>query len=202
MTTIIGQTPPRKALEDLLGSAARVAVLAALVTDPTRAYYQRQLEAATGQPIRAVQRELERLMGAGLLYRRVEGRRVYYQVDREAALYRELRALVLAGLGGVQRLRGRLAVDRAVRLAFLSGGGGRALVVLHEDCAGREAVALEGIEVETWTSARFREALQGRSPGLACFLLEGCDLLGRRDDVVWRHIEAAGYRVRKGDGVP
>ena len=190
-----------ESLERLLGSAARVAVLMVLLVDPVRAYYQRQLEAATGHPIRAVQRELERLTGLGLLYRHAEGRRTYYRVDMDCPLYRALRALVLLAADEVQRLRAELTTQRAVRLAFLSGDGARALAVLHE---GEQwtVSAVCGTTVETMTSGAFRQALADKAGGLTPFLVDGCDLLGRRDDVIWRHIGAAGYAVRKGAGVP
>jgi len=34
------------------------------------------------------------------------------------------------------------------------------------------------------------------------YLVRGADVLGRREDVIWRHIAAAGYDVKKGEGVP
>ncbi len=188
-------------LERLFGSAARVAVLMVFLVDPVRAYYQRQLETVTGHPIRAVQRELERLTHMGLLYRHAEGRRIYYRVDMECPLYGALRALMLTGVDAVQRFRARVAVQRSVRLAFLSGTKDRALVVFHEGEAGAVEDG-DGIRVETMTSGAFRQALADRDAVLTPFLTEGCDLLGRRDDVIWRHINAAGYGVRKGDKVP
>ncbi|HOH51692.1 MAG TPA: hypothetical protein PLI98_13220 [Candidatus Hydrogenedentes bacterium] len=56
---------PRSDLGLIIASGARVAMLEALLPDPSPSFYQRQLEAATGLPLRAVQRELERLTAAG-----------------------------------------------------------------------------------------------------------------------------------------
>src|SRR5690606_22419060 len=90
-------------LSTLLGSGARADVLRLFLTDPTRDYYQRQIESATGLPIRAVQRELQRLSGIRLLYRRSEGNRTYYQVDTQFPLFHDLRNLILRAGSPIDR---------------------------------------------------------------------------------------------------
>jgi hypothetical protein len=52
------------------------------------------------------------------------------------------------------------------------------------------------------SSEEFVRALAEDRERLRPFLGEGTDILGRRDDVIWRHIEAAGFLVQKGAGVP
>lgn len=185
----------------LFASGARVQVLRALMLDPGRAYYQRQLEQATGLPIRAIQRELERLTEAGLLYRRPEGNRVYYQVDRDHLLYPELRSIVLKTAAPVDALRGQLAMDPAVRAALLNAEGDGCLVVEQPGEACRVAPP-PGIELARMTSEAFLRGLRERALDIDAYLQRGTDLLGRRDDVLWRHIESAGYEVAKGAGVP
>lgn len=200
MTTESSQNTIEVALSTLIASQARVAVLRAFMLDPTRSYYQRQLEAATGLPIRAVQRELDRLSGIDLLYRRAEGNRTYYQVDTTFPLFPELRGMVLKAATPLDRLRGALAVDEAVRLAFVAGDGARVLVVTV-DSTPFEAPDLP-FSFEVMTSAQFADAVASRSVALTPFLEQGLDVLGRRDDVIWRRIEAAGYVVNKLQGVP
>lgn len=200
-TTETRQKAPETALAAIFTSFARVAVLRVFLLDPTRAYYQRQVEAASGQPLRAVQRELDRLTEAGLLYRREEGNRAYYQIDPDFPLYPELRALLLKAASPAEVLRSIVAMDASVRLCFLAGDGARALVV----GAGAVRPALpevRGIAIETLTSNEFLDALRRNRAALDAYLREGCDLLGRREDVVWRRIDEAGYTVRKGEGVP
>lgn len=188
-------------LSDLFASAARVAVLRVFLLDPARPYYQRQLEAASGLPIRAVQRELERLTQAGLLYRRKEGNRVYFQVDETCPLFPDLRSMFLKAGRPIDRLRGTLAVDENVRAAFISEDGCAALVVAQP---GRRPsiAALEGIAIEVMPSDVFQQALTEDPQRLHPYLQQGADILGRRDDAIWRHIESAGFEVNKGDGVP
>lgn len=189
------------ALKVLMASAARVAILRVFLLDPTRAYYQRQIEAATGQPLRAVQRELDRLAAAALLYRREEGNRAYYQVDTDFPLFPELRALFLKSASDRDALRGAVAVDPAVRLCFLSADGDHALVVGVG--SRRPAVRAAGcIAVESMSGDDFSETLRTKREILDPWLRDGIDLLGRREDVIWRRIEDAGYTVRKGEGVP
>ncbi len=188
-------------LSTIFSSTARTTVLTAMLTDPTRAYYQRQVEAATGLPLRAVQRELMRLTKAQLLYRRAEGNRAYFQADTGSAFYGELRTMVLKAAPPVVQLRGVLAVEPAVRLAFLDGGETRVLVVGH-GARRPTAPAAAGFSYELVSSDGFTQRLAEDTAALGPFLRDGCDLLGRRDDIIWRRIEDAGYAVPKGKGVP
>lgn len=195
------QETHRTALSTIFASQAREDLLKVLLLAPLRAYYQRQLEAATGLPIRAVQRELMRLSSIGLLYRRSEGNRTYYQVNIDFPLFPELRGMILKTASEVDALRGALAMDERVRLAFLADTGNRVLVVGHP--GARPTVPAAGrIVVDIMTSEEFLRELSEKRESLAPYLIRGQDLLGDRDDVIWRHIEAAGYEVRKGEGVP
>jgi DNA-binding transcriptional ArsR family regulator len=201
MTTKISQHTQKSILNDLFASDARAVVLRVFMLDPTRPYYQRQLEAATGLPIRAVQRELDRLTTAGLLYRREEGNRAYFQVDTDYPFFPELRSMVLKASGPADQLRAAFAVDESIRLAFVTGDSCAALVVTQPGVRPQGGWGA-GIPVETISSEEFMRALAEDHGRLRPFLAEGADLLGRRDDVIWRHIEAAGFHVRKGAGVP
>ena len=191
---------PRNDLGLIIASGARVAMLEALLPDPSPSFYQRQLEAATGLPLRAVQRELERLTAAGLLFRRTEGNRAYYQVNQDSPLFAELRALVLKAAGPALRLRAAAAANPSVRLCLLSAGRDRALAV-HRD-ARRPALRDPDIAVGFMTAEAFLAALRAGDAETAAFLREGTDLLGRREDLLWRHVEAAGHNVKKEHGVP
>ncbi|HOE65936.1 MAG TPA: hypothetical protein PLO62_05370 [Candidatus Hydrogenedentes bacterium] len=200
MTTLFGQKNLNQTLDVLFTSKARVAVLRLLLLDPVRPYYQRQVEAATALPLRAVQRELDRLTTAGLLYRRVEGNRTYYHVDRQFPLFPELRAMFLKTGTPLERFRGALALEESVRLAFLIQDAGKILVVSN---GGKRPVAAPPPQcaVEAQSVETFVRILYESPATYAPYLSEGVDVLGRRDDVVWRHIEAAGFTVAKAKGV-
>ena len=98
-------------------------------------------------------------------------------------------------------LRGLLALDESVRLAFLNGDEKKVLVVTS---SGRPSsvAAPAGYEMEVLSVDEFARHAADRSPSLEAYLSRGVDLLGRREDVIWRRIEAAGYQVRKEQGVP
>ena len=80
-------------LEVLFSSTARVQVLQLFLLDPGSQFYQREIERETGQPIRAVQREVERLEEIDLLLREPEGNRVFYRLNPDFPLLAELQAL-------------------------------------------------------------------------------------------------------------
>lgn len=185
----------------LFTSSARVAVLRVFMLDPVREYYQRQLETATALPIRAVQRELERLTEAGLLYRRLEGNRTYYRVDTQFVLFPELRSMVLKSVEPVERLRGLLSMEETVRLLFHNAVEDRVLLVT---VGGVQPAVLEELwpfGVDVISVDEFVRLLGERREELEIYLVRGVDLLGRREDLLWRRIEAAGYAVEKGTGV-
>ncbi len=201
MTTKSSQYLSPQTLSVIFASSARVQVLRAFMLDPLRTYYQRQLEQSTGMAIRGVQRELERLSSIDLLYRRMEGNRAYYKVDMEFPLFEELRSMVLKSGDDLDRLRGYLALEESVRLAFREPQENRILLVT----IGGRMPSLEGHDsfiFESMTSDDFERALIKDPSSLETFLARGEDLLGRRDDIIWRRIESAGFEVQKGEGVP
>jgi len=108
-------------LELLFSSSARVKILTLFLMNPESRFYQREIESLTGLPIRAVQREVERLETFGLLQRTVDGNRVYHQADREFFLFPELKGMILktAGLGSL--LRERLQNEDRIEIAFIYG---------------------------------------------------------------------------------
>lgn len=80
-------------LEVLFSSTARVAILRLFLLNPGSQFYQRQIERETGQPIRAVQREVKRLAEVDLLAHATEGNRVFYRLNPDFPLLAELTAL-------------------------------------------------------------------------------------------------------------
>ncbi len=199
MATETAEMTPRP-LETLFSSGARDAVLRLFMTDPTRSYYQRQIEQATGQPIRAVQREVSRLSTIGLLYRREEGNRIYYHVDHHHLLFPELRSMVIKTSDALGQLRGWAAMAPEVSLAFIDGEATRVLLVTRGAVAP-PGEAASAFTIELMPEEKFVKMLDQSPEELATYLREGADLLGRRDDVIWRRIELAGFRVEKSLGV-
>lgn len=202
MTSLSSQNRTLSPIAGLFASSSRETVLRVFLLDPHRVYYQRQLESVTGLPIRAIQRELERLSAVGLLYRRDEGNRTYYQVDFDFPCYPELRGMILKTAGPLEAFRAELAVHFGVRLAFLSRFEDRALVVGRPGLTSASENLPKLVPVQWISSEAFLDGLENPESDWTEFLSEGTDLLGRRGDPIWRRIESAGYQVKKGKGVP
>jgi DNA-binding transcriptional ArsR family regulator len=86
-------------LDILFSSAARVQILHLFLSHSDSQFYQREIERETGQPIRAVQREVKRLEEMGLLDRSTEGNRVFYRLNPEFPVLDELTALFRSATG-------------------------------------------------------------------------------------------------------
>ena len=111
---------------DPIGSAlfgvTRQAVLRLLFGHTDRRFYQRQIIRSIRLGSGTVQRELEQLVGAGILTRTVEGRQTYFQANRVCPVFDELHGLIRKTFGVAQILQNGLAVLAAkVRLAFIYG---------------------------------------------------------------------------------
>lgn len=79
----------------------RAELLAALVLHPERWWFQADLAKHLGVSPSALQRELKRMSEAGILLRRVDGRRVYYKADPRCPFLSELQGLFLKTAGMV-----------------------------------------------------------------------------------------------------
>ncbi len=66
-------------LEELFGSRARVRILKIFLLNHDRDFYQREISTTTNLPIRAVQREMERLVRIGFIEKQIRGNRKYYK---------------------------------------------------------------------------------------------------------------------------
>jgi len=109
-------------LEELLGSRARVIILKTFLLDLERDFYQREISTITNLPIRAVQREVERLVKIGLLEKQIRGNRKYYRCRRDFPIFEELKSIILktVALGNV--LKDYLQKKKEkIELAFIYG---------------------------------------------------------------------------------
>jgi predicted nucleotidyltransferase len=101
-------------------------VLGWLLGHADEAYYLRELVRHTGGAVGAVQRELEQLTAAGLVRRDVRGRQVYFQANREAAIFPELQGLFAKTAGLVDIVREALTpLAGRLRGVFIFGSAAR-----------------------------------------------------------------------------
>jgi DNA-binding transcriptional ArsR family regulator len=103
-----GLRNPRKDLRNLntatldaLFPKTRQDILAATLLDPKRSWYLSDLARHLRTQPSSLQRELAALAEAGILRRRTDGNRVYFQADVDSPCFEELRGLMLKAGGAM-----------------------------------------------------------------------------------------------------
>jgi predicted nucleotidyltransferase len=113
---------------NVLFGRTRSAVLALLYGHADQSFYTRQIarEAGAGVSVGAVQRELGNLSRVGLVVRNSVGNQVFYQANRGAPVFAEMRALVNKTVGVFHALRSALeALSKRIVVAFVYGSVAR-----------------------------------------------------------------------------
>lgn len=108
-------------LDELFSSKARVEILKLFIFNPQDKFYQRQISLQSKQPIRAVQREVEKLEKIGLIKKSIAGNRVYYVVDRLCPIYGELKGIIFKTAGIASVLKAGFTGSKHVIAAFIYG---------------------------------------------------------------------------------
>jgi predicted nucleotidyltransferase len=121
-------------LGEALFSKTQRQVLGLLFGNPDRSYYAKEIVRLAGVGIGTVQRELEKLSGAGLLSVKRVGNQKHYQADRQSPIFEELRGIVLKtfGVGDVLRLAMAAFADQ-IQVAFVYGSVAKATDKAHSD---------------------------------------------------------------------
>ncbi len=112
-------------LKALLGSKARMALLAELLLEPEREVHLRELVRATGFAPRTVQVEIDRLVGMGLIRERRSGNRRYLSAEKGHPLFEPLRQLVMETHGFEAAVRDTVTDAPGVEMALLFGSAAR-----------------------------------------------------------------------------
>lgn len=108
-------------LDILFSSKARVEVLKLFLFNPDNDFYQRQISLLTHQPIRAVQREVNKLEKIGLIKKSIEGNRIYYKTNKKCPIFEELKGILLKTTGIAEVLKGNLWESKNIQFAFIYG---------------------------------------------------------------------------------
>ncbi len=108
-------------LDELFSSKARVEILKLFIFNPQDRFYQRQISLQSKQPIRAVQREVEKLEKIGLIKKSATGNRIYYGVNRSCPIYGELKGIIFKTSGIAIVLKTELARSKNIVSAFIYG---------------------------------------------------------------------------------
>lgn len=117
----------RKSAElDALFPTVRAGVLSAALLQPEHWWFLSEMAEYLHVPPSSLQRELESLVRAGLLQRRLDGRRTYVKANSDSPVFPELRALINKTAGIVPALRDELRkFGDQIKLALLYGSVAR-----------------------------------------------------------------------------
>lgn len=92
-------------LQDIVISRVRVKVFELFFTQAEEMFYVREITRRTKEEINAVRRELDRLVGAGLLKSEERGNRLYYSLNKRYVFYQELQQIVVKSSGIGKKIR-------------------------------------------------------------------------------------------------
>jgi predicted nucleotidyltransferase len=112
---------------DALFPEVRKAILACTFAHPQRWWYLSALAHHLGVSPSSLQRELASLVQVGILRRKRDGNRVYFQPDPDCPFFPELHGLIIKTAGLLDVLRKALApFAKSIRWAFVYGSFARA----------------------------------------------------------------------------
>lgn len=120
------QSATPSGLADALFPGTRRKVLGLTFGQPDRSYSLGELIELAGAGSGAVQREVQRLAGSGLLTVDSVGRQKLYRANRQAPIFEELCSLVAKTMGPASKLAAAVdAAGDAIRLALIYGSVAR-----------------------------------------------------------------------------
>lgn len=92
-------------LQDIMISKTRVKMLELFFLNPEEMYYVRQISRKTKEQVNAVRRELQRLLGTGMLKSEERGNRLYYYLNLRYPYYQELLQMIVKSTGLGRKIR-------------------------------------------------------------------------------------------------
>lgn len=110
----------RPGLSETLFTKTQRGVLGLLFGDPDRSFYANEIVRHARAGIGTVQRELERLVAAGLLTVARVGNQKHYQANRQSPIFDEMEAIVSKTMAAEAGVRGLAA--RETRARYTAGG--------------------------------------------------------------------------------
>jgi predicted nucleotidyltransferase len=102
-------------------SQARRAIFELYFSHPEKKYYLRELERILHQPVQNIRRELISLEKNGIFQREKMGNQVYYSLNAESPIFKELKGIVSKTIGVESELRKILVNVGQISAAFIFG---------------------------------------------------------------------------------
>src|SRR6266498_3337135 len=104
---------------DVLLPKPRQPLLSAILLQPDRSWYLSELARRLNVPPSSLQRELAQFVGAGIVTKRQDGNRVYFQADRSCPVFQELSQMLTKTAGLADAVRSALTpLRKKIDLAF------------------------------------------------------------------------------------
>jgi DNA-binding transcriptional ArsR family regulator len=113
-------------IDDLMISKVRVKILQLFFSQQGNLFYVREITRLINEEINAVRRELDRMLGFGLLKSEQRGNRLYYRLNDRYLFHQELRQMVAktTGLGAkIIQLKRKLGTLQFVMFSSKFAGG-------------------------------------------------------------------------------
>jgi predicted nucleotidyltransferase len=127
-------TQPVTGLSSALFGKTRRAILALLFSRPDESFYLRQIVRLVAAGQGGVQREIQRLAGAGIITRVVRGRTAFYQANRNCPVFGELHGLVIKTAGVAEVIaRALLPLTDRIDVAFIYGSAAKTRLRAESD---------------------------------------------------------------------
>jgi DNA-binding transcriptional ArsR family regulator len=106
-------------------SPTRQAILTALFLQPEKEWYLSELASTLGTGPSSLQREIDALVGVGVLERRIDGRRSYIRANQDSPIFPELRGLIEKTSGIIPLLRDAINGTKGLKVGFIYGSVAR-----------------------------------------------------------------------------
>ena len=109
-------------LSDALFTTTQQKVLGLLYAQPEKSFYVKEILRLTGMGVATIKRELDRMLGAGILRMTKIGNQHHYQANPECPVYHELSGIVKKTFGITDIIRSALSiVSGQIDWAFIYG---------------------------------------------------------------------------------
>jgi len=92
-------------LTDFIISRVRVRMLSLFFTNPDEMFYVREITRSVKEEINAVRRELDKMLGCGILKSEQRGNRLYYFLNKKYLYYQELQQMIVKSTGLAKKIR-------------------------------------------------------------------------------------------------
>jgi predicted nucleotidyltransferase len=102
-------------------SKIRQDLLALFFTNPSKKYYLREIQRILGYSAGSIRRELLKFQRDNLFNTQREGNLLYYALNMEHPLFKELKAIVAKTVGIEGSLRNALSSVEGIKMAFVYG---------------------------------------------------------------------------------